>query len=62
MQKLTNLIYKDVYARYLVSRGLGVKWEGAYAMNGMMNPETGKAISDVYKTYLKIYDHGTQSF
>jgi hypothetical protein len=26
MLKLTNVIYKDIYARYLVSRGIGVRW------------------------------------
>jgi hypothetical protein len=32
-----NLIYKDIYARYLVSRGIGVEWEGCYADVGVMN-------------------------
>ncbi len=37
MDKYVNLIYKDIYARYLVSRGIGVEWNGFYADRGVMN-------------------------
>jgi hypothetical protein len=33
-----NLIYKDIYARYLVSKGVGVDWNGYFADRGVMNP------------------------
>lgn len=32
-----NLIYKDVYARYLISKGVGVEWDGFYADVGVIN-------------------------
>lgn len=32
-----NLIYKDVYARYLISKGVGVEWKGFYADVGVTN-------------------------
>lgn len=62
MLKLTTLIYKDIYARYLVARGIGVRWEGGYAQNGMMNPDVGKGMSDLYKTYLNVYDQGYNQY
>ena len=27
LDKYINLIYKDVYARYLISKGIGVEWQ-----------------------------------
>jgi hypothetical protein len=32
-----NLIYKDVYARYLINKGVGVEWKGFYADVGVTN-------------------------
>ena len=32
-----NLIYKDIYARYLISRGIGVDWPGHYSQYGVVN-------------------------
>jgi hypothetical protein len=60
MLKYTNLIYKDIYARYLVARGVGVKWDGAYSDHGIMNPERSRTMSDVYTTYLKVYDQSKE--
>lgn len=32
-----NIIYKDIYARYLLSKGIGIDWEGYYAKSGAVN-------------------------
>lgn len=37
LDQYINLIYKDIYARYLVSKEVGVDWEGFYANTGVMN-------------------------
>jgi hypothetical protein len=37
LDKYVNLIYKDIYARYLVSKGVGVEWNGFFADRGVMN-------------------------
>lgn len=35
-----NLLYKDIYARYLISKGVGVNWNGCYADFGVVNPQS----------------------
>ncbi len=32
-----NLIYKDIYARYLISKGIGIEWNGFYSDTGVVN-------------------------
>lgn len=34
-----NLLYKDIYARYLISKGVGVEWNGSFADYGVANPQ-----------------------
>ncbi len=37
MDKYINAVYKDIYARYLVGKGIGVEWSGRYSTYGMLN-------------------------
>jgi hypothetical protein len=39
MNKYINAVYKDIYARYLVSKGVGVEWNGKHATYGVMNSQ-----------------------
>jgi hypothetical protein len=38
MDKYINTVYKDIYARYLVNKDLGVEWKGRFSSYGMLNP------------------------
>lgn len=58
MLKLTNIVYKDIYARYLIARGFGVQWQGDNSSVGALNPEPVQEISAIYRTYLKAYKEG----
>lgn len=58
MLKLTNVVYKDIYARYLIARGFGVTWEGDNSSVGAMNPHPKHDISAVYQTYLNLFKEG----
>ena len=38
LDQYVSLIYKDVYARYLVSKGVGVEWLSFGAEAGVLSP------------------------
>jgi hypothetical protein len=38
LDNYVNIIYKDIYARYIMSKGLGVEWKGFYSNYGVVNP------------------------
>lgn len=58
MLKLTNVVYKDIYARYLVARGFGVRWQGDNSSVGGLNPEAVQDVAVIYHTYLKTFKEG----
>lgn len=33
-----NSTYKDIFTRYMISRGLGVEWEAKHSAYGVVNP------------------------
>lgn len=37
MDKYINTVYKDIYARYLINKGIGVEWKGQYSSYGVLN-------------------------
>jgi len=37
MDKYINTVYKDIYARYLVNKGIGIEWKGRFSSYGMLN-------------------------
>ena len=37
MDKYINTVYKDIYARYLINKGVGLEWKGTHSSYGMLN-------------------------
>jgi hypothetical protein len=31
-------LYKDIFARFIIAKGIGIEWESSFARYGVMNP------------------------
>lgn len=50
---MTTVLYKDIYARYLIERNIGVEWHGDYSRMGAMNPMVGDDPKEAYNFYVQ---------
>lgn len=53
-----NLIYKDIYARFLVSKGIGINWEGRYSGLGVMNSNEEIVRLSPYHLFVRALESG----
>ena len=58
LNKYCNLIYKDIYARFLISKGVGVEWQGRYSQFGVVNPKEEKGSSSPYGLFITALEQG----
>ena len=52
-----NIVYKDIFSRFLISKGIGVEWEGCHSGYGVLNGNEEIKGNYVYSWLLDLIKH-----
>ena len=54
LDSYVNLVYKDIFSRFLVSKGIGTEWNASSPSHGFMNRSHSSIEGKFYNWLLKL--------